>query len=368
VADKIAFATAPNEGIDDDTLYLFSADGTELWSKSIYDDGDPPLLKEMGAVAVDPDGNVYTCGRTPSVALHAPLVQKYTSAGVLVWSVQYPDNWGTFFEIAVMPDRRVLIGGERQDLGAGEYGTVFCLAAADGSTEWYADLGDGDWCQGIASDASGNVYALSSNIPGHIWSWEADGTPRWDVATDEALDGIAVDPTGTWLYVGLYHDTLSRFDTLTGVEDTGGSWPIALDISVGTYLEAISCDKEGYLYVGHSSIGVGFPGPTYTWGVRKYSAAAELVWDVIPSNSEDVWDVSVSSTGYVYVTGGIDTVDNAACAWKLLAETGAEIPLGWPKEFYDYDLRVAATLGCVGAFPNYWLPAANIYVGDVLFE
>lgn len=372
MANTIAFASEIIPEEDENSLFLIGEDGTQLWARTITDDATPPEAASMYAVAVDPSENVYTAGQTWIGVSTGPGVSKWDSSGTRLWNsmVSTIPPLYEFHSIAVAPNGDVIVGATRRDMGGGKYGTVFLLDGSDGSVLWYKDGGDGSAAYFVAADAAGNVYASMAYA---IWSWEQDGTPRWTTGPYETWPprGLAIDPTNTWVYVGYGTELIGRFSTVDGVEDTSEGWPIDLDIADDCYVADITCDEQGYLYVGYSF----YLGTAY--GVRKYAPDGSLIWDSTPATCIDIWDISVSSSGYVYVAGWADPPDCGG-GFKLSAEDGTEVLLGWPKAFPENQVFVAASPGCVGAFPSSWpaddagggYPGAPpfIYVGNVLYE
>jgi WD40 repeat protein len=256
--------------------------------------------------------------------------------------------------VAVCPSGNVLIGFERESIG-GNYYTVALLQAADGAVLWRADTGADSGVWAVASDTSNNCYAVGSEGTDtySAWAFQSDGTPIW---TDEGSQGnhAAAVVYGGYLYIDkgyLGDPAMARLALADGVENTD-LWPI---VPVRAF------DRLARVYGMTSAMGMDF--------VYSFPATLGLVenWMTLWTDADPPTSLAVSPDGYVFVCARLTaTGDGIIRCYDT--ETGVEQGGNFPISTVGYCDRVATTPGLYGAFPSAWMPAANIYVGNVRYE
>ncbi len=148
--------------ITDSFVLKFSPDGNLLWQKM----WGGSSMDYSNAVATDSAGNVYVAGYTESMGAGQSdaFWLKYSPAGDLLMQ----KTWGGSgldgaFSIKVDGAGNVYLGGDTRSYGSGTSAFVVKFNSA-GDIQWQNAWGgtamtDGNFCLGLAVDATGNVYA-----------------------------------------------------------------------------------------------------------------------------------------------------------------------------------------------------------------
>lgn len=342
----------------DYTLRKYSDAGVLQWSTNLYDADDGSAPDEQ-ALAVDPDGYVYTVNNGVYIggSTLVEVVKWKTDGSGYEWAKWYQGGTGQN-AIAVLPDGNVVYGSARGADGVGGYRNVTLLDGDDGTELWHKDTG-GAQAMTVCADIDGNVYAGGTRVgTDSIWAWDEGGNALWTADFGALVYHMAV--LGDYLYVvGTYNGSASvrKFALADGAEVTSGGFPI----DVGVTVRRVALDLAGVLYLGYY-------GSDTLGHLAAYSPAGEALWN--NSVAYTPGGVAVSPDGIVYEGGDVDTygVDPSVRAYN--AATGDEITDGWPLTAATIVNDVAVSPGLVGAFPGGggWLPAPSITVGDVLYE
>jgi hypothetical protein len=343
------------------TLRKYTEAGVLVWGANLYDADDGSAPDER-AIAVDPDGHVYTVNT-------GVYIGGSTLVEIIKWKVDGSGyEWAVWHQgatwqlgVAVLPSGNVAYCSARGSDGAGGYRSLTLLDGSDGSELWHKDVG-GPFLTHVCCDEDGNVYCC-----GHpdgveaIWSFAESGAARWIIEQDEWVTCLAVDKS--YLYAAISPDNnayVRKFGLADGVEITGGGWPI--DLGEWAVCGAIAVDQNGIIYIGYVDLlGV--------IRVGAYSAAGGQLWTNVFGDYA-VTAVAVSPSGYVYACGDVDAYGVDASVRKYNKTTGVEITTGWPLTSETKVNAVTVSPGTYGAFPGPggWLPAPSITVGDVLYE
>ncbi len=254
----------------------YSSGGSLLWSKTYSDYSRPS--GSVGALAVDGSGNIFVVGSTASSGKYQTL--KYSSAGVLLWTRQYS--------------------------GPG--------------------TGVGNYANGVAVDASGNVYVTGQSAgaggsePHYDFAtikYSGSGVPLWTncyngpTADNDCAMAIAVDPGSNVVVTGwsggvggIGIDYLTIKYSSTGVP----LWTNRLSAQ-GSDFSYLAVDTRGNVYV----TGISWGGDALSGGSGDdyipfaYSSSGVLVCTNRyngPGNDGDrPFSITVDSSGSVYVTG-----------------------------------------------------------------
>jgi hypothetical protein len=245
-----------------DDVHKFSPTGALLWTRSVnitYNgrgtfDGD---------LAVDPAGNVYVADtfnglvdfnpgsgtKWVSSAENQGFVLKITAAGAYGWVSTFRgassgSDLSRMLKVALDGSGGVLVGGaymgtEDFDPGPGTTtlptvsafdGFVVKLTASHGSFVWARNLGD--YVNGLAADAAGNVYVTGDFVGTHDFDPGAGSALRTSAGDYDAFvvkltangsfgwvetfggtggdggKGVAVDPSGTIHLAGVFSGTV----------------------------------------------------------------------------------------------------------------------------------------------------------------
>ncbi len=342
------------------TLCKYTEAGALAWGANLYDADDGSAPDER-AVAVDPDGHVYTVN-----------TGVYLGGSTLVEIIKWkPDGsgheWAVWHQgstwqlgVAVLPSGNVAYCSSRGSDGEGGYRSLTLLDGSDGSELWHKDVG-GPFLTHVCCDENGNVYCCGMRDDSEaIWSFDESGTARWAIE-DQQATCLAVDQS--YLYAAISPDNnayVRKYGLADGVEITGGGWPI--DLGEWAVCGAIAVDQDGIIYIGHLA-------PLGVTRVSAYSTAGVQLW-TNEFGDYAVTAVAVSPSGYVYACGDVDAYGVDASVRKYNKTTGVEITTGWPLTSETKVNAVAVSPGTYGAFPGPggWLPSPSITVGDVLYE
>ncbi|HTO99911.1 MAG TPA: SBBP repeat-containing protein [Anaerolineales bacterium] len=186
----------------------FSGGGTLLWNTFLGGDGTEGssiIYDNYRGIAVDGDGNAYVSGKSSAAWSCAPVactvraytqygtnestdafVAKLTTDGALVWNTflgTIMDDLGN--SIAADSLGNTYVAGKSGDTWGNpvrpfvNYDDAFAAKLdTNGALLWNTFLGRGDFGNGLARDAAGNIYVAGS---GNTWTW---GNPIRPLSSD----------------------------------------------------------------------------------------------------------------------------------------------------------------------------------------
>jgi len=206
----------PNAGSEDAFIRSYDRDGSLRWTRQFGTSSEDVAT----GVATDASGNVYVTGYTYGALDGANsgfvdvFVRSYDSAGGLRWTRQFGTGSGDVANgVATDASGNVFIAGgtlgSLEGTSAGSEDAFVRSYDGEGSVRWTRQFGtsSSDVANGVATDASGNVYAAGSTggalegaefgtFDAFIRSYDSEGGPRWtrqfgtssgDVANDVAI-------------------------------------------------------------------------------------------------------------------------------------------------------------------------------------
>src|SRR6266536_5280352 len=164
------FVTGGSHGLGTDLDYAtinYNSAGQQQWVARY--NGLASGWDRAAAIARDSSGNVYVTGRSTGLGTFPDYATvKYDSAGQEQWVARYngPGNGGDFANgIAVDASGNVYVtGGSDDSDGYLDYATIKYNSA--GQEQWVARYNGGshDYAWAIALDGSGNVYVTGQSI------------------------------------------------------------------------------------------------------------------------------------------------------------------------------------------------------------
>jgi hypothetical protein len=201
--------------------------------------------------------------------------------------------------LAVNPIGELLVAGGRP-------GTIGGLShwlrkVNEGTEVWSTPTvasGTGNYFHGVATDSSGNVFAVGdvNTAAGdwHIQRFTSAGTPTPATARTEGGVGadraVAAAVDATFLYVGGYFDrsALAIPEARNGLlfkynaadlTPVGGAFPVEINgfDNADDEIMDIAFDGGELFVVGYTTVNT--PAQGQNWFVRKYTAAGALVWE-----------------------------------------------------------------------------------------
>ena len=311
------FTASQGAGGNDVLITKYDTSGAIQWQRSL---GDANSDFSRG-IAVDDSGNVYVVGQTSSQS-NDVLIAKYNTSGTIQWqrSLGGAGSDGGF-AIAVDASGNVYVGGQTSSQGAGGADALIVKYNTSGTIQWQRRLGgaNADYCNSIAVDASGNVYAagytLSQGAGGVdvlIVKYNTSGVIQWQRslggANADYSFGIAVDVSSN-VYVTGYTNSqgAGNFDALIAKYDTSGTlqWQRSLGGTSNEEGKSITVDASGNVYV---------TGYTQVSGINdvlivKYDTSGTLQWQrrLGGAGSDGGFAIAVDASGNVYVTGSTNS-------------------------------------------------------------
>ncbi len=272
-------------GDQDSFLMKLNSSGIVQWTNQFdYLGGNE--LDDSDDVFVAPNGSIYQVGfATDGAFYYYGMTREFDSAGNVILETNFPFSSIEFHGIEVDNAGNKYI--------AGSY-----------------SAGAGDW-QGLVVKLSNNYAQAWNRLYNHN-------------ANSDDFRRVAVDPTGTYIYVvGSQHNGGTDYDLVLVRYD-----PITADImwtniynTVGTGFEngtAVVCDASGNVYVTGM----------YVNGVimirtMKYNSSGALQWarDLLLANNTGGHGITLDNAGNVYVVG--DITIGANDGWLMLKYNSA---------------------------------------------
>jgi hypothetical protein len=299
------------------------------------------------AIAVDASGNVYLGGSTGgalpgqnrSGAPTDAFVQKYDSAGTLMWTRQFGASLGTSIrDIAVDVNGNVVVAGLTEGTlpgqpNAGSLDALVRKYDSSGIVVWTRQFGSlgSDYANSVAVDSLGTVLVGGvvsvptqsgiSRQAGFVRKFDSSGAVLWvrqiTTAEGEAVTSIAVDGSGNVLAAGFTSGALSG-QINAGVDDgfivkydSNGAelWTRQFGTSGYDFAHGLAVDALGNAFVTGSTFSA-LPGQVSSGGlsdayIRKYDPSGTALWTRQFGTRERDLAISaaVDASGNVIVAG-----------------------------------------------------------------
>lgn len=332
------------------------------------------LYNGSGAsVAADASGNTFSYGNqnSPSNSTFA----KYSSAGVLQWKKELNLTSGSGFNRIATDSSGNVISA----IPTGSQIKVVEVASDGGSIVWQKYVsgwpsgcsGVSTQYAGVATDTSNNVYVASPVYQAceytlSVFKLNSSGTMQWarklsnNLRGDEVV-GVASDSSGNvyavcGVSVSYYNGYLVKYDTNGTLQ-----WQRTVSTGSGsTYLRDVAVDSSGNVYVtGVTNYG----GATLRMFVAKYNSSGTNLWArELYSGSAPVYGygLAIDSSGNVYVCGYY-LYDYIMC----MAKWNSSGVIQWQRQLsgassrksYGYDVSVDA--GGMPTFIGYSTNSSN---------
>lgn len=318
MSDSITFGAttlynATTNLAEDVFVAKFDPDGDLLWARSGAGTGG--TARDVGnAIAVDGNGNVYACG--------------YFRSQSLVFGSAVLANEGQADAFIVKYDPMGNVAWARSEAGGG-----------------------GDFCTGLAADATGNVYAsgryysnsitigtttltnVNNNYDLFIAKYDTDGNPLWAKGGssngNDWMPSLAVDAGGNLIATGWFEAFPITFGAFT-IPNSGSTdifivkydpngeelWAIGAGEAFAEESRSIAIDGSGNIYVtgrfgtaitlGSITLNSSLPGNVF---IAKYDPDGNAVWALGTGgiDEEGGSGIAVGGNDDVYITGSFDS-------------------------------------------------------------
>jgi hypothetical protein len=252
-------------------VWKIRPDGGAQWSVEFAEG----VLDVIGAVAFDPDGNVYVTGTAGSTADNAVHLFKYSNDGGLLWQRTYaPATSNSVYDLVVDLNGDVIIAGSAWVLDEeGSRLNFLRKFNGDGDIMWFDEAVEDNIPSGLAVDSAGNLfvadytagsYSISKYMPGGARIWNVSGADPGGLLSD-----LAVTAQGDVIAIGTHLDGdgeavgawAAKFDALDGTRRR----PVQIELGGGgQYGHAVAVDGEGNVLLSG--------GESPSW-LRKYDGA-----------------------------------------------------------------------------------------------
>ncbi len=300
-------------------IIKYNSSGEVIWSNRY--NREAGTRDEAIDIFIDPSDNFYIAGYTSLQGIYLDgHIRKFNSNSIKLWETNYNANILTCF-ISIMVDN---------------YGNVY----AGGS---YYDFIDFNWLI-MKWDSSGNA----------VW------TNYYSGLNDDYIRGIAVDPTGTYLYAsgerngqGLRDFITIRYDPNTGI----ALWTNLYDAGNEEQGMEVAIDNNGNAYVcGWREVAGVERGH-----IKKYSPSGILLWekDLFFGSDIRLNSIDLDDANYIYSAGRIRI--GLSYYW-LAAKYNSAGSNVWVKTFGESGTNMAIAVSVKGNGDGY------VYIGGQMFN
>jgi uncharacterized delta-60 repeat protein len=299
-------------------------------------------------VATDTSGNIYGVGYENSSTNGTndeAIISKWDASGNLTWQRKIGGSYNDYFYgVACDASGAIYAVGYESSSAADNPSAFITKWDSSGNLTWQRRIGGSstDLFQGVACDASGNIYAVGneySSNPGYsnafITKWDASGNLIWQRkiggSNHDYFCDVTIDASGNIYAVGdEYSSTGTNNEAFITKWDASGNltWQRKLGGSNGDYFYGVTSDSSGNIYaVGYENSSNG----VFEALITKWDASGNLTWQRKLGGQYDdyFYGVTSDSSGNIYAVGYsvISSNDEA-----LITKWGSSGNLTWQRK------------------------------------
>jgi len=374
---------------DEDFLYLkFDDDGMLLDSITWDRNNEANIGRD---IILDSSNNFYIAGYTdvdPDIWVweYNTYIRKFSSTGVPQWEHIWGGSENDIVRtIALDSFGDVYLGGLTWSYGAGQADMLLMKYTNTGTLQWTKTYGgiESEWTNSIVIDSSDNIYLAggfryndSTDYDTYLIKVDNNGieqwTRVWGGVGDEIGVSIALDSSENVYIVGdttsfgagyndlfmLKYDSYGNliWNITYGTDNYESGWPITIDWQDSIYVGGEFYDVQ----TSERSI-----------FVAKFNLNGNQLWNMtydISENTEYLYDMKISSSGDIYLTGGeyfSGTTYMDVFLMKFNYELSEFVLISPEDKVYTEPMSgyYLATYGfendANGAFPDEWTPESN---------
>jgi hypothetical protein len=307
----------------------------------------------------------------------SPLFGRGSLADVDAWVAEVGDitlGYADLYDMAQDGSGNFYALGYTDQSGLGDSGFLVKFGS-DGAVIWQRAIGIGNSIKGIAADSSGNVYCTGFGDK-YLFKFNPDGDLVWQrELTGAATRSCAIDGSDNIYVCGSL--PASNAGLLVKYDTTGAViWQRTLASSV--FFSNVSVDSSGNVYVAGQVTISG----NVACLVAKYDASGDLLWQrkLDGAGNEIFIGLKVSSDGSIYAVGDTNIAGNTSRS-ALIAKYDTSGGLEWQRVigasgFNSYYGCSVAPSGMIYAIGQYDLddPDRDILIaaysasGDLLWQ
>ncbi|HJT23085.1 MAG TPA: SBBP repeat-containing protein, partial [bacterium] len=249
----------------------------------------------LNGLTLDSSGNVYAVGSQQLASQRVYLMVKYNSAGVNQWAVTYDGTGGLHDNDAnaavIDPTNTYLyVTGQSWTSTNWDFMTLKYNLAGVLQAGWpvkYDSVGNHDRAIAITTDPLGNLYVggqsdVSAVSHDRLIKYNSSGVSQWNVTYTtnaswaDLFQGLAMDPTGNYLYVNGLSNNGSNNGTRLSKYDTAGNliWTVPYyQTGFTTQGWGVQTDPQGNVYTVMNDT------TNNKYHVLKYDPNGQLIWE-----------------------------------------------------------------------------------------
>ncbi|MFX1488264.1 MAG: hypothetical protein ACFFBI_03890, partial [Promethearchaeota archaeon] len=310
---------------DEDFLYLKYNDEGTLMNSIVWDEGNEANVGRD--IILDSSNNIYIAGYTdvnPDIWNYDydTYIRKLSSGGATQWTRTWGGSESDVARATALDSSgNVYLGGLTWSYGAGQADSLLIKYSSTGTLQWNQTYGGStsEWVNSMIIDSFDNIFLAggyqyndTTDYDSYLIKVDKNGVEQWSRswggAGDEIGDSVALDSSQNVYVVGSTSSYGAGYEDLFllkynnygdliwnityGTENNEEGWPILIDWQDSIYVGGEFYDMQTY----DSSI-----------FIAKFNQNGNQLWNMtydITDTTEYLYDMKMSSSGDIYLTGG----------------------------------------------------------------